>query len=95
MAISSPDGVEWKLREMWRAKLSEAQYRYAQNRNHETKAAYMRVLRAFKDLVFYGIVPRDQPTVSSEDCRSLAGETRSPHLFRFYPAQFLKQALRN
>ena len=93
MAITSPDGVEWKLHEMWRAKLSEAQYRYAQNPNHETKAVYMRVLRAFKDLVLYGIVPRDHPT--SEDCRSLAGETRSPHLFRFYPAQFLKQALRN
>jgi hypothetical protein len=75
MVITSPDGVEWKLHEMWRARLCEAQYRYARNRNHETKAAYMRVLRAFKDLVFYGIVPRDQPTFTSEDCRSLAGET--------------------
>ena len=88
MAISSPDGVEWKLHEVWRARLLEAQHRYARNRNHETKAEYMRVLRAFKDLVFYGIVPQDLPALTSEDCRS-------PHLFRFYPAQFLTQALRN
>ena len=58
MEISFPDEAAWSIHETWRVRLFEAQYRYAQNRNHETKAEYMRVLRAFKDLVMYGIVPR-------------------------------------
>ena len=60
MVLSFPDEVEWRLHETWRARLFEAQYRYAQNRNHETNAEYMRILRTFKDLVFYGIVPKGE-----------------------------------
>ena len=73
------------LHETWRARLFQAQFEYAQNRNHETKAEYMRVLRTFQDLVFYGIVPRDQPVCTSEERRSLVGETGSLHLFRQSP----------
>ena len=58
MEITFPDEAAWSIHETWRARLLEAQDRYAQNRNHETKAEYMRVLRAFKDLVMYGILPR-------------------------------------
>lgn len=59
MVVSFPDGVAWRLHESWRAKLSEAQFRYAQDRNNETKVEYLRVLRAYKDLVLYGILPQD------------------------------------
>jgi hypothetical protein len=58
MVITFPDGVAWRLRETWRAKLFEAELRYTQSRNAETKAEYMRVLRIFKDLVVYDILPQ-------------------------------------
>ena len=52
MEISFPDGVAWRLHETWRAKLFEAEFRYAQ----ETKAEYLRLLRTFQDLVLYDIL---------------------------------------
>lgn len=58
MEISFPDGVAWRLHETWRKKLFEAELRYTRNRNAETKAEYLRVLKIFKDLVLYGIVPK-------------------------------------
>ncbi len=58
MEISFPDGVSWRLHETWRAKLFEAEVRYTQTRNLETKAEYLQVLRTFKDLVLYDIVPQ-------------------------------------
>jgi hypothetical protein len=57
MVIRSPDGAKWRLHETWRAKLLEAERRYDQNQNDKTKAEYMQVLKIFKDLVVYGIVP--------------------------------------
>jgi hypothetical protein len=59
MVISFPDGAAWRLHETWRMKLFEAERRYTQDRNDKTKAEYLQVLRIFKDLVVYGIVPRD------------------------------------
>jgi hypothetical protein len=58
MVITFPDGVAWRLHDTWRAKLSEAEFRYTQNRNAETTAEYMRILRIFKDLVMHGILPK-------------------------------------
>jgi hypothetical protein len=58
MVITSPDGAVWSLHETWRKKLFEAELRYTQNRNAETKAEYLRVLKIFKDLVLYGIMPK-------------------------------------
>ena len=39
-------------------KLFEAERRYNQDRNDETKAEYLQVLKAFKDLVLYDILPK-------------------------------------
>jgi hypothetical protein len=64
MEISFPDEAALELHAMWRARLFEAQLEYAQNRNPETKAEYMRVLSAFRDLVFYRIEPQNQPRCS-------------------------------
>jgi hypothetical protein len=57
MVVTSPDGILWRLHDTWRAKLAEAQFRMKQDRNPETKAEYLRVLRIFKDLVMYGKLP--------------------------------------
>jgi hypothetical protein len=58
MVLSSPDGIEWRLHEEWRSKLLEAERRFKEDRNDETKAEYKRILKIFKDLVMYGIRPR-------------------------------------
>jgi predicted house-cleaning noncanonical NTP pyrophosphatase (MazG superfamily) len=58
MVLGSRDGVDWRLHEEWQAKLLEAEQRFQQDKNAETKAEYMRILRIFKDLVMYGIRPR-------------------------------------
>ena len=59
MVITSPDAAAWSLHETWRAKLLEAESRYTQDRNDKTKAEYLQVLRTFKDLVVYGVIPKD------------------------------------
>ena len=61
MVVTFPDGIAWRLHETWRAKLFEAEFRYAQDRNDETNAEYLRMLRAFKNLVLYDILPQGQP----------------------------------
>ena len=61
MVVTFPGGIAWRLHETWRAKLFEAEFRYAQDRNDETKAEYLRMLRTFKDLVLYDILPQGQP----------------------------------
>jgi hypothetical protein len=40
-------------RSFWRAKLAEAERRYAEDRSASNRAEYMRILRIFKDLVLY------------------------------------------
>jgi hypothetical protein len=57
MILTSPDGILCRLHETWRAKLFAAEIRMKQDRNPETKAEYMRVLRIFKDLVMHGKLP--------------------------------------
>ena len=57
MILTCPDGILWRLHENWRTKVVEAQLRMKQDRNLETKAEYLRVLRIFKDLVLYGKLP--------------------------------------
>jgi hypothetical protein len=47
------------LHETWRASLFEAEFRYTQDRNDKTKAEYLQVLKTFKDLVLYDILPQD------------------------------------
>jgi hypothetical protein len=58
MVFTSRNGAAWRLHETWRKKLFEAERRYDQDQNDKTKAEYMQVLRIFKDLVVYGIVPK-------------------------------------
>jgi hypothetical protein len=58
MAISFPDCT---LHDAWRARLLEAEHRFTQNHNDESRAEYARILKIFKDLVLHGIKPRERP----------------------------------
>ena len=58
MVVTLPGGVTWRLHDMWRARLLDAEDHYKQNRNDQTRAEYRCLLKIFKDLVFYGIVPK-------------------------------------
>jgi len=55
--IDSPDGVARRLHELWRDKLTEAQRRYAESRNEDTRTEYLRVLKIFSDLVIRDKAP--------------------------------------
>ena len=59
LLIDFPDGVARRLHKRWREMLAEAQRRYKENPNSETKAEYLRVLKQFADLVLRGKLPRD------------------------------------
>jgi hypothetical protein len=59
MVFTSPNGAAWTLHQTWREKLFEAERRYDQDPNDKTKAEYMQALKIFKDLVVFGIVPKD------------------------------------
>ena len=65
MAISHPACVDWTLHDAWRARLLDADHRFAENQNDENRAEYVRVLTIFKDLVVYGILPREDPDESA------------------------------
>ena len=67
---SHPDGPEWRLRDAWRASLLEAEVRYKNNRNAETKAEYLRILETFKDLIMNGIMPGETETSDPRVCAS-------------------------
>ena len=76
MAISFSDCIDCSsLHDAWRARLLEAERRFTQNQNDESRAEYMRILKIFKDLVLYGILPREKG-VGTPDPRICA--TRSP-----------------
>jgi hypothetical protein len=68
MAIRFSDYVDWTLHDAWRARLLEAKRRFSQNRNDENSAEYLRVLAIFKDLVLYGILPREKIAVIPHQC---------------------------
>jgi hypothetical protein len=57
--ISFPDGVARRLHDPWREKLKEAQLRYTAARNEENRAEYLRVLKAFSDLVLRSKIPEE------------------------------------
>ena len=61
MALSYSDCVDWTLHDAWRARLLEVEHLFTQNQNDESRAEYLRVLAIFKDLVVYGILPREEP----------------------------------
>ena len=48
------------LQDSWRERLTEAQQRYSENRNGETRRDYLRLLRIFTDLVSNRRVPSEQ-----------------------------------
>jgi hypothetical protein len=48
------------LQDSWRERLTEAQQRYSESRNGETRTEYLRVLRIFTDLVSNRRVPSEQ-----------------------------------
>jgi hypothetical protein len=61
MKVSLPDCVDCTPHDAWRAMLLEAEHRFTENQNDESRAEYMRILRIFKDLVLHGIKPSEKP----------------------------------
>ena len=59
MLLTITEELLWRIHERWRTRLLEAEMRMKQDRNAGTKAEYMRVLRTFKNLVMYRILPRE------------------------------------
>jgi hypothetical protein len=49
--IAFPDGTTRKLHDPWRWRLEEAERRYRDAKNKESRAEYLRILRIFSDLV--------------------------------------------
>jgi hypothetical protein len=52
--IDFPDGTSRRERALCREELERAQQRHTDSRNPETRAAYLRALKRFADLVLYG-----------------------------------------
>jgi len=61
MTVDFPDGVLRRLHDPYRDRLDDAHRRYADNRTPEARAAYLKELKAFADLVV-----RDQHVPESE-----------------------------
>ena len=59
MPFTHPDGTLCRFHEAWRVQLIEAELHMRRDKNPATKAEYIRVLRIFKDLVMYGMLPRE------------------------------------
>jgi hypothetical protein len=57
--IAFPDGTTRKLHNPWRWKLEEAEWRYRDAKNEETRAEYLRMLRIFSDLVLRYKLPEE------------------------------------
>lgn len=60
MAISFSDCIDCTLADAWRARLLEAEHRFTQSQNDESRLEYLRILKIFTDLVLYGILPREK-----------------------------------
>jgi hypothetical protein len=54
-----PDGILRRERALRREEFELAQQRYRDTRNPETRAAYLRALKRFADLVLYRKLPAD------------------------------------
>jgi len=63
MAVDYPDGAARRLHDAdaWREKLDQVHCRYSGNRTEENRAAYLKALKTFADLVL-----RNQPPPDSE-----------------------------
>jgi hypothetical protein len=61
MAIGFSDCVDYTLLDVWRTRLLDAERRFTQNQNDESRMAYLRVLKIFTDLVLHGILPSEKP----------------------------------
>jgi hypothetical protein len=60
MAPQSDDKTKrWRLEEEVHERLMEARKAYEENKTPETRDAYSRALRAFTDLLFRGIPPKE------------------------------------
>jgi hypothetical protein len=57
MVIDFPDGIDRREGELWRKKLTVAEQRYSENRNHENLAEFKRILKIFADLVIRNNMP--------------------------------------
>jgi hypothetical protein len=67
--IGFPDGTLKQERELCREELELAQWRYTEARSPETRAAYMRALKMFADLVVYRPKDAGETTPPSPDVR--------------------------
>jgi hypothetical protein len=61
MALDDRGGADRRLQESWRDELDRACHLYSDNRTEETRAAYLKALKPFTDLVL-----RNQPPPDSE-----------------------------
>jgi hypothetical protein len=57
--IDFPDGTLRREHEIYREELERARLRYTDTRNPETRAAYLRALKMFADLVVYRKMPEN------------------------------------
>jgi hypothetical protein len=80
MAISFSDCIECTLRDAWRARLLEAEHRFTQSQNDESRLEYLRILKIFSDLVLDGILPRENFVIqrSAADPHTGAYNASSP-----------------
>jgi hypothetical protein len=60
-----PDGTSRRERALCREELELAQQRYRETRNPETRAAYLRALKRFADLVVYRKLPAPSGDVTT------------------------------
>ena len=57
MIVGFPDGTTRKLHDPWHWTLEEAERRYDNARNEESRAEYLRILKVFSDLVLQYKLP--------------------------------------
>jgi hypothetical protein len=60
--------ILWGLHEAWRAKLFAAESRFKQDPGADSKAEYLRILRIFKDLVMYNMLPCEPAQSLVDSC---------------------------
>jgi hypothetical protein len=60
MNIPSTDDAELQLHQHWGGRLTVARKQYLEAHSETARGEYLRVLRAFADLVMRGKVPKEQ-----------------------------------
>jgi hypothetical protein len=61
MSPQSDDKERWRLEDEVHQRLMEARTLYQENKTSETRAAYLQALRAFTDVVIFGLRPKKEP----------------------------------